>query len=284
MTLKRSITCLLLPMLAVICSCYQVKPFKSPHGYDLVHPHRVVLGNESLHEISGLAFHGNRYDSFFAINDEQGKLYAFTQSNLRPVFSKFGRSGDYEDLTIANGRVVVLKSSGELFSFPFPRLDGSNADSVITLKKLVPKGEYEGLYTDSSGVMYVMCKHCEADNAAKQLSVYPLQPDTGYTYRTGAVIRLDVKRIAELGAETKLRFAPSCLARHPITKEWYIISSVNKMLVVTDDAFTVKEVYHLKPNLFRQPEGMAFDNKGNLYVTNEGRDEDADLLVFPYKP
>ncbi len=275
---------LVLPLLAVICSCYQPKPFKSPRGYNLVRPERVLLKSEALHEISGIAFHGKQYDSFFAINDEQGKLYAFTKANPKPVYSKFGRSGDYEDLTITHNRVVVLKSNGELFSFPFTSPDGTDADSVLILKKLVPKAEYEGLFADSSGRLYVLCKHCTVDNPARQLTIYTLLPDGNGSYSPDTTITLDVTAIATLAEKQKLRFAPACLAKHPLTQEWYIISSVNKLLVVTDTAFRVKEVYNLKPNLFRQPEGMAFDDKGNLYVTNEGRDEDADLLIFHYAP
>jgi hypothetical protein len=43
-------------------------------------------------------------------------------------------------------------------------------------------------------------------------------------------------------------------------------------------------VYHLKGALFKQPEGMAFGSDGTLYISNEGGDERADILVFPFKP
>ena len=67
-------------------------------------------------------------------------------------------------------------------------------------------------------------------------------------------------------------FRPSALAKNPLTKEWYIISAVNKLLVVTDENFKMKDSYALGGNLFNQPEGIAFDKEGNLYISNEGDD------------
>jgi uncharacterized protein YjiK len=46
----------------------------------------------------------------------------------------------------------------------------------------------------------------------------------------------------------------------------------------------VKEVYPLNPALFRQPEGIAFDNENNLYISNEGDDiSKGNVLKFVFK-
>ncbi len=42
------------------------------------------------------------------------------------------------------------------------------------------------------------------------------------------------------------------------------------MLVVTDTAWNIKQVYTLDPALFNQPEGITFDIDNNLYISNEG--------------
>jgi uncharacterized protein YjiK len=60
------------------------------------------------------------------------------------------------------------------------------------------------------------------------------------------------------------------MAKNPLTKQWYIVSSVNELLVVTDADFKVTAAYSLDHKLFLQPEGLAFDKKGNLYISNEG--------------
>jgi uncharacterized protein YjiK len=41
-------------------------------------------------------------------------------------------------------------------------------------------------------------------------------------------------------------------------------------LVVTDANWKIKAVHPINPSLFVQPEGIAFDNKNNLYISNEG--------------
>ena len=80
-----------------------------------------------------------------------------------------------------------------------------------------------------------------------------------------------------------IKFHPSCVARHPLTREWYIISSVNKVLIVLDERWKVKGMYALDPELFKQPEGLAFDRRGNMYISNEGGKGNANVLLFPYK-
>jgi uncharacterized protein YjiK len=39
----------------------------------------------------------------------------------------------------------------------------------------------------------------------------------------------------------------------------------------------------LNPSLFKQPEGLAFDRRGNMYISNEGAGGDANVLLFNYK-
>jgi uncharacterized protein YjiK len=68
-----------------------------------------------------------------------------------------------------------------------------------------------------------------------------------------------------------------------LTKQWYIVSSVNKVLIVLDDRWQVKGMYPLDPVLFKQPEGLAFDAKGNMYISNEGQQGNANVLLFSYK-
>ena len=81
----------------------------------------------------------------------------------------------------------------------------------------------------------------------------------------------------------KLIFRPSAVTLNPVTNEWFILSSVNKLLVIADAGWKVKQAFKLDPTLFSQPEGIAFDNKRTLYISNErGVLEAATVLKFNY--
>ena len=83
---------------------------------------------------------------------------------------------------------------------------------------------------------------------------------------------VDVENIESLTGDKKIKFRSSALAYNHRTNEWYIISSINKLLVITDSNWKVTAAYKLNPAIYIQPEGMAFDKNGNLYISNEGGD------------
>jgi uncharacterized protein YjiK len=45
---------------------------------------------------------------------------------------------------------------------------------------------------------------------------------------------------------------------------------MENLLVITDENWKVKDAFTLNGNTFYQPEGIAFDSRGNLYISNEG--------------
>lgn len=73
---------------------------------------------ESLLEISGITFNKSISDTIYAIQDEEGKLFRLPWGIKKQNNAKFGKKGDYEDLTIINDHAFILKSNGTLFSFP----------------------------------------------------------------------------------------------------------------------------------------------------------------------
>ena len=67
-------------------------------------------------------------------------------------------------------------------------------------------------------------------------------------------------------------FSPSAIAIHPITNQIYITSSVGKLLLITNESGKVLHIENLKKSIHPQPEGLCFDQDGNLYLSNEGKD------------
>ncbi|MBC8032619.1 MAG: SdiA-regulated domain-containing protein, partial [Chitinophagaceae bacterium] len=144
-------------------------------------------------------------------------------------------------------------------------------DSVMEWKNLLPEGEYEGMYGDGvEGKLYVICKNCGADNNHNRVSGYIFQ--VGDSIYPAGSFSIDVDEIKSITGKVKRGFRPSGIAKNPVSGDWYIVSSVNKLLIVTDVNWKIREVCTLNGNMFNQPEGICFDADGHLYISNEGDD------------
>jgi len=271
-------------ILLLISSCKgkaQKKPGALP-GYDLSKPEKMSM-TESLLEISGISFNQGNPDSIYAIQDEEGKLFHFGWKSDKKWHTKFGKNGDYEDVSILRGKVYVLKSNGTIFSFPFTDAIYEEIDSVDQSSDLLPKGEFESMFGDElTGNLYILCKNCKGNDGKETLSGYIL--GTTPALQVTGNFEIDVDAIKPFSGKVKNGFRPSAIAKNPLTKEWFIVSAVNKLLVVTDENWKVKSAYPLSGNTFNQPEGIAFDRAGNLYISNEGDDlASGNVLRFPKK-
>lgn len=128
-------------------SCMQQKTAQNPEGYNLSSPQKFTLPS-SLTEISGHTFYKGDPDVVYAQEDENGRVYHFKLGDKKVSHTKFAGHGDYEDIAISREQVVMLRSDGVLFVFPFSQLKANNITSVKTFDNLLPKGEYEGMYAD----------------------------------------------------------------------------------------------------------------------------------------
>ena len=252
-------------------------------SYDLAAPDKFNMP-ESLFEISGIALEKGNPDTIYAVQDEDGRVLRLGWDNPRQHSTKFAKKGDYEDISILRDKVVVLKSNGFLYTFALAEAIYEEPEQVREYKKILPKGEYEGMYGDeASGKLYVICKKCTEDDSKHNVTGYVFELDKDSTAATEK-FSIDVDQIKALNGKVSRGFRPSGLAKHPLTKDWYIISAVNKLMVVTDAKWKVKEAYTLSGNTFIQPEGLAFDTAGNLYISDEGDDLfSGNIMKFKYK-
>jgi hypothetical protein len=287
---KRIETLLMLIALAGILvsfACqHKEEPVSKLPGYDLDHPDKFIMPDQLL-EISGIAFHNLDADTVYSIQDEDGRVFRQRWGEKRQSNTKFSSKGDYEDIGIMKETVFVLKSNGSIFTFPFPDVRKEKTDSVKEFKKILPKGEYESMYvSDADSKVYVLCKNCKVDAKKSTATgyIFDFHAETQELEESGT-FTIDLKPIEKLGDEVKGGLKASALGRNPATKEWYIVSSVNKMLVVTKPDWSVKSVHHLDSGTFNQPEGIAFDKSQNLYISNEGDDiSNGNIHKFNYQP
>ena len=269
----------LLFAIAVIPGCQSKADnvtYTNPPGYNLNKP-VVYRLPQSLDEISGVVYN-QRDNSVLAINDEHGWLYKVHLKDEMDIERwQYFKGADFEDLALVDSTFYVLESNGNIIRFKFVR-----PDSVTVQEFDFPgegKNEFEILYHDKGKRQLVLlCKDCEADDK-NSLTAYAFNLDSS-AFATGPVYVMDIRKIEKIMDEKKLRFKPSAATIHPLTNELYIISSINKVLVIADVMGIPKAVYRIDPKLYKQPEGMAFTPNGDLIVSNEFADIGLANILF----
>jgi hypothetical protein len=270
-------------IVSIGCKGRAEKP-ASPASYDFSKPEKFNMP-DALEEISGLAFNKLDPSTVYSIQDEDGYVFSQRWGNKKALGTKFAGKGDFEDLGILAQFVFVLKSNGSLYTFPLSDIGKKQSDQVKEWKKLLPKGEYESLYADEAGSkLIVLCKNCELDRNKFQTTGYILSYDKNKgDMSLQTQFTLNIKQIKKLGFKIGPGLRASALSRNPITKDWYILSAVDKMLVVANPDWSIKSVSHLDPGTFNQPEGLAFDKDQNLYISNEGDEiKSGNILKFTF--
>jgi uncharacterized protein YjiK len=74
-------------------------------------------------------------------------------------------------------------------------------------------------------------------------------------------------------------FSPSAICMDQ-ADNLYLISSTAKAIIVLDNQGQIKSAAKLDRTLHLQPEGIAIDKNGILYIANEGRGTSPKVYVF----
>jgi len=283
--LLKIIPLLFIITLAVLLACKprRASAPQNPTGYQLDAPEKFNMPDNLL-EISGIAF--NNYDParIYSIQDEEGRLFSQVWEVKKATSTRFGQRGDYEDLAIMNQQVFVLKSNGHIYGFKLDIEKDDVSEQTRVWEDLLPKAEYESLYADEKEqTFYVLTKTAGKKN--KKTLGYKLKYKNGdFAFDETEKFELDVKAIQALGLKKlKSGLKVSALSRHPETKEWYILSSADKLLVIANSDWSIKTAYDLDSSVFSQPEGIAFDSALNMYISNEGDEiSNGNILKFKY--
>ncbi len=260
----------------LLCCNVKHKEFKSPSHYNLNKPYLIKLPSE-LDEISGIAYY-NKDNSLFAESDDKGCLYKIFLNKPTDIRKwKFSHKRDYEDIVLHDSTFYILNNNGDIVSLRFLN------DSLVQHEYTFPdkgKLEFESLYYDEkSKKLVLMCKDCEIDkNATIGTYTFDLQL---FLYSNSYTI--DAKSVAEITSPASTKFKPSGACINPVTGELYILSSINKLLVVAERSGEIKAAYNLDPSIFNQPEGITFTDNGNLFISNEaGNSQPATILFYQF--
>lgn len=262
------------------CDLGKKEKFRDSDMYNFSSP-KIIDLPEALDEISGIAYYA-KDTSVFAIIDEDGSLFKILLRNPKAVRQwKFDKKRDFEELVLIDSVFYVLVSNGDIEAI---RFDGNaivaeKSDFSADSKAV---NEFESMYPESdSSRLIILCKTCESDPKKSFSSfVYNIR-DSAKTYAPYMVFDMSVME-SKLNVDKHLK--ASAAAIHPITKDIYIISAIQKLLVITNYKGEFKELYQLDPGIYKQPEGMAFTPEGDLIISNEfANDGFANLLLFKNK-
>lgn len=274
----------ILSILIQLFSCNSVNTrndFPNSDMYDFANPKVLNLPAE-LDEISGIAYYP-KDTSVFAIIDEDGILFKVPLKNPTAFRQwKFDKKRDFEDLVLVDSTFYVLVSNGDIVTINF---NGNKLENFKTNYSDEKKDvtEFETLYKlPDSNLLVMVCKSCEQDNK-KSLSTfsYAYNKDSIGIYDNYKALNMEPV-MEKTGVEKHLK--PSAGAVNPVNGDFYLLSSIQKTLVIFAPDGTFKALYKLNPALYKQPEGIAFTPEGDLIISNEFAQEGfATLLLMKNK-
>lgn len=249
--------------------------------YDLIHPVQQIELPDFLTEISGISLSTDQ-KTLWAVQDEAGVVYHIDLE--REIISdsiSFWKAGDYEDIEVVGNQCYVLKSTGTVYAFPLSK------DSLIVTKckgELSRENNAEGLCYDAlNSCFLIACKNGEKQQERHIYSVQIKQEHLLMATQidiTQSAILDYLNRHNELNeweklyknfSKTDFEFAPSAIAVHPVSQQYYLLSSQGKTLFVLNRDGSIAHIEKLDKSIHQQPEGLCFDTNGNLYLSNEGK-------------
>ena len=253
------------------------KPEAGTLSTDFKLPYRLTAPDENytlpkeLKEVSGLTYYKD--DKLLCVQDEEAVVYVFDTQKGKVVKNfGFGGYGDFEGIEYVNGQVYVLESNGTLFRFE------PESTQIGQTKTDLPKNtEVEGLgYDPKTKRLLIAVKNGEGSS---DKAVYSFDLLNRAVFKD---MSLNDEQLKGAGIDPET-YKPSGIAVHPITGEWYMLTSAGKRLVITSRQAKIIYSEPLDPKEFRQPEGICFAPNGDLYIASEGDGKKGYILKFKYQ-
>lgn len=255
-----------------------------------------------LLEISGIGLTSDG-QNLVAVQDENGIIFTLDKKTGTVLNElEFWKDGDYEGAEMVGKDIYVVKSTGTIYRIA----DAGDPEQKVEKFNffLDKENDVEGLcYDPTRNCLLLACKakagHGDRYNRKKGIYAFHLDRLTidtipvftfsmddilAYLETKPKINRLD--KIIEFfdPSSDELPFSPSGIAIHPLTGDVYISSAVGKLLLITDRSGKVLHIEKLRKSIHPQPEGICFDTNGDLYIANEGKNEEAKVYRFNYKP
>ena len=265
--------------------------------YDLSTPSETFKIDAPLLEISGLTT--TTYNTQLAcLNDEKGQLFYIDKKTGKVTPSLiFQEKGDFESIEFVKDTLWAMTSKGKLFKVW--NLEKTPFDVQIFKIESLKTANIEGMgYDNLNHRLLLAAKGDKADGTTvRTVWAFDLEKQAPSVKKVFDVQLTDFQAFLKSKSEKKyakltkdyvdspvangFEFGPSGIAVHPLTGHLYIVSSVNKVLLVLSPKGSIVEIVKLDKTLFPQPEGLCFGADGTLFISNEAKENpSASLLVF----
>jgi len=292
MMLKRSI--FYISLLLLFCSA---KKFRTVPGYDLNAPHKVLILPDTLREVSGCAYLDS--STFACVQDENGIVFIYNViTNKIESQHSFHLDGDYEGVTIAGNKMFILRSDGVLFEVTNLK---AQKPTVRSFPTGIPASDNEGLCYDKDNNRLLIAAKGKIGKGKEyldkrviysfDLGTYKLDPEPAFDFNLNTIRDFAVKQKMPLKTKSKkngniaepvIKFNTSAICIHPFTKQLYLLSASDHLLFIFDMKGNLLNMSLLDPNVFNKAEGISFNEKGDMLITNEGQDKKPTALLFRY--
>lgn len=246
-------------------------------SYAVNEPEQTFLLASRLAEISGLSL-GNSDSTLLAVQDEEGILFTLDRKDGKVLEEyRFGGKEDYEGVELAGAATYVISSKGDLRIVE----EGSKTQARKVKTALKRDDDVEGLgYLRDQNLLLLACKS-NREGRKKNRYIYSFSL-ADQILDSVPYLSLDPDIIAKkLNREKKTPyFSPSAIAVHPHSGEIFVLSSVARAIIVFDKYGTLIAAANLDRGVHIQPEGLAVDGKGKMYIANEAKDGVAKIHVI----
>ncbi len=268
--------------------------------YDLFHSDREIELHHKLDEISGIAV-SEKY--IYAVQDGKANIYQLEMNGTIKNTFDFGKDGDYEDIAKVGKRFYALRSDGRIMVIDRLKKKTPKIEKIKT--PLNALNDAEGLcYDPLSNELLIACKASASlkpgqyNSAHKAVYSYNLEQqkfikkpfillhlDSVTNQNKGDYFeRISTKIASFLHESGDIRFQPSAIGVHPLSNNIYMLSANSFALLVLHRNGDVLHYIPLNKKLFKQAEGLCFDEEGSLYISNEADGGRANILVFKFQP
>ena len=266
--------------------------------HDLSKPKAQLQLPAELREVSGITDLDDH--TLACLQDEHATIYVIDLRSGKIIERHpFGPPGDMEGLTRVGDELYALRSDGLIYQL---RRTNERYTAVDSFRMELDHRNIEGLgYDERRNLVLVAPKDVLKGDARlrDQRSIFAFEPTTRkllpkpvLTYSVRDIIQQAEAHGLELPTRTTkngktvyaIKLRMSSIAVDPVSGQYYILSAVDRTLLVLDRDGAFVSLHLLDAALLPKPEGITFLPNGDMLISTEGKNGPPRLVRYAATP